>query len=146
MRKLFLVISLLIFFLWIAAPAYGGLVPCGLSVDDPNQPGDQTVPCTLCYFFVMVDNIIDFLLLKIVPSLAALMIAIGGFMYITSQANPEMLSLAKRLFTSVAYGLLIIYGAFLIIGLFLHFIGLAAWTTNFYQNWWQQGFFEIDCH
>jgi len=113
-----------------------GLVPCG-NVD--------TCPCELCDFFVMLDGIIDFLLIKIVPPLAVLMIAIGGGMYIISQGNPEMLTQAKRLFTAVVIGLLIIYGSFLIIGFFLKFIGLADWTTQIYQNWWKQGLFEIPC-
>jgi len=133
---LFIVIFLGSLFLPLISSAEG-LVPCG--------PGTSKPVCELCDFFVMLDRIIDFLLFKIVPSLAALMIATGGFIYITSRANPEMLSLAKKLFTSVVYGLLIIYGAFLFIGLFLYFIGLNAWTTDIYHNWWQQGFFEIDC-
>jgi len=145
MRKVFLIIFLSLLFFSFAASIHAGLVPCGLSEDDPEQPGDQTVPCQLCHFFVMIDNWIDRLLFMIVPPLAVLMIAIGGGMYIISQGNPEMLSRAKRLFTAVVIGLLIIYGAFLIIGLFLNFIGLADWTTQIYHNWWEQGLFEIPC-
>ena len=116
-------------------PPDGGLVPCGTTC----------CPCTLCDFFVMLDGIIDFLLIKIVPPLAALMIAIGGGMYIVSQGNPEMLGRAKKLFTSVVIGLLIIYSAYVIIGMFLWGIGLNTWTHDIYHNWWEQGFFEIDC-
>jgi len=129
----------------------GGIVPCGRSCDDPTTDDiDESEPCQLCHFFVMIDRWIDRLLFMIVPVLAALMIAIGGFFYIIAfaspgEGSPEMISRAKRLFTSVAFGLLIIYGAFLIIGLFLQLIGLATWTTEIYQNWWQEGFFEIPC-
>ncbi len=149
-KKIFPIIFLSLLFFSFAASIQAGLVPCGLSEDDIEQPGDQTIPCQLCHLFVMLDGIIDFLLIKIVPSLAALMIAIGGFMYIVAYASPtgggpEMLSRAKRLFTAVVFGLLIIYGAFLIIGLVLKFIGLADWTTQIYQNWWEQGLFEIPC-
>ncbi len=114
-----------------------GLVPCDIS--GPNA-------CTFCDFFVMIDRIIDFLLIKIVPALAALMIAIGGLIYIFSRSDPKMLSWAKDLFTSVVYGLLIIYGAFVIIGLFFWFIGLNTWTNDIYHNWWENGIFEINCH
>lgn len=136
----------------------GGLVPCGRSCDDPTTDDiDESEPCQLCHFFVMIDRWIDRLLFMIVPVLAALMIAIGGLFYIVAymssaemltggqKGGPELLSRAKRLFTSVAFGLLIIYSAFLIIGLFLQFIGLADWTTGIYQNWWREGFFEIPC-
>jgi len=154
---------------------YKGLVPCGgLRTDSEGNPyGRRAIPpdrkipsgyvaisdtemaeatphCQLCHFFVMFDGIIDFLLFKIIPPLAALMIAIGGFMYIFAYAGgvekgPEMTSQAKRLFTAVAIGLLIIYGAFIIIGTFLQFIGLAEWTTDIYYRWWEKGIFEIPC-
>jgi len=83
----------------------------------------------------MLDNVIDFLLIYIVPSLAALMIAIGGGMYIISRGDPEMLSRAKRLFTAIVIGLLIIYGAWLIVNLFLTVIGTTIWQGPG-QGWW----------
>jgi len=131
-------------------PKPGGLVPCGRSCDDPDTDSIcECEPCTLCDFFVMLDRMIDFALLKIVPSLAALMIAIGGGMYILSFGDPEKLSQVKKLFTSIVIGILIIYGAFLIIGIFLSLIGLASGPVNwhdFYQSWWKDGIFRIDCH
>lgn len=124
----------------------GGLVPCGRSCDDPSTKDiDESESCKLCSFFVMIDNWIDGLLLIFIPSIAVLMIAIGGVMYIFSQGNPEMLGRVKKLFTAVVIGLLITYGAFLIIGLLLKFIGLADWTTDIYYNWWDKGLFEIPC-
>jgi hypothetical protein len=105
-----------------------GLVPCGT----------EGCPCELCDFFVMIDRIIDFLLFKpgLVPILAALMIAIGGGMYILSFNQPANLSRAKSLFTAVVIGLLIIYGAWLLINTFLMFIGVADWT-GLKSGWWQ---------
>ena len=112
MKKIVSIIFLSLLFFSFTASAYAGLVPCGLSQDDLEQPGDQTVPCKLCHFFVMIDTWIEGLLIMVVPPLAALMIAIGGVMYIISKGNPEMLGRAKKLFTAVVFGLLIIYGAF----------------------------------
>jgi len=134
MKKTILIVLLGLLFFSFFTPVYAGLVPCGLSEDDPDQPGDQTVPCQLCHFFVMIDNIIDFLLFRIVPVLAALMIAIGGAMYIVSQGQPEKLSRAKGLFTAVVIGIIIIYGAWAIINTFLTFIGVAEWTGL--NHWW----------
>jgi len=116
----------------------GGFIPCGRSCDDPTTPRDETLPCTFCHFFVMLDRIIDFLLIYIVPSLAALMIAIGGGMYIISRGDPEMLGRAKKLFTAIVIGLLIIYGAWLIVNLFLTTIGVTIWQGG--GHWW-----EINC-
>jgi hypothetical protein len=136
MKKTFLTIfpAILVFAPLISLAA--GLVPCG---------GQGEQPCQFCDFFVLFDNIVDFLLIKIVPPLAALMIAIGGVVYLVSRADPEMLSLARRIFTSVVYGLLIIYSAFLIIGIFFWLIGLSTWTYDIYHNWWQEGFFQVNC-
>lgn len=151
MKKIFLIILLVLLFLAFT-PNFiqaAGLVPCG---------GEGELPCQLCHFFVLFNNIIKFLLIPcalnkgaaLVPLIAALMIAIGGFMYMIAyvggiEKGPEMTSQAKRLFTAVAIGLLIIYGAFIIIGTFLWFIGLADWTTDIYHRWWEEGIFEIPC-
>lgn len=123
--SLILFLSLLFFSLMPISVSAQGLVPCG----NPGQPN-----CELCDFFIMLDNIIDFLLLDLIPVLAAIMIAIGGFMYIISRASPEKLTTVKSLFTAVAIGLLIIYGAWLIIDLFLVTIGAASWG-GFGEGW-----------
>ena len=108
-----------------------GLVPCGT----------PSCPCKLCDFFVMINRIINFVLFRIVPVLAALMIAIGGFMYIAAYTGmagegPEMLSRAKKVFFTVAIGLLIAYGAWLIVNTFMWFIGVASWT-GLREGWWR---------
>ncbi|MBZ9578131.1 hypothetical protein KJA13_03880 [Patescibacteria group bacterium] len=135
MKKIFLVAFFIIFLFSFVTPVYSGLVPCGLSVDDPDQPGDQTVPCELCHLFVMFDRWVDSLLIIFVPITAALMIAIGGVMYIISQGKPEMLSKAKSLFTAVVIGLVIIYGAWVIVNTFLTIIGTTVWQGPG-QGWW----------
>lgn len=109
-------------------PTYAGLVPCGLSVDDPNQPGDQARPCTFCDFFVLFENIVDFVLFQIVPPLAVLIVVIGGVMFLLAAENPARVQQAKNILTTVAIGLLIIYGAWLIVNLFFVTIGVADWT------------------
>lgn len=129
MKKIVSIAFLSLFFLIFNSVQAAGLVPCG-------GPGEDS--CTLCHLFVMFDRIIDFLLFRIVPVLAALMIAIGGGMYIISRGDPEMLGRAKKLFTTVVIGLVIIYGAWVIVNTFLTIIGVANWTGL--KTWW-----EIPC-
>ncbi len=112
----------------------GGLVPCG----------GIGCPCTLCHFTIMFRNIIDFVVFRIVPLLAVLLVMIGGFMYIIAFINPseggsEALNRAKSLFKSVVVGLFIIYGAWLIINLFFMVIGVNSWT-GLEGGWW-----KIEC-
>jgi hypothetical protein len=140
MKKLSFIISLIILFSSLTGAVFAeneGLVPCG-------NPGQEA--CTLCDLFVMIDRIIDFILFRIVPPLAALMIAIGGYMLIVQHigfggtgGGPEMVSRAKKLFTSVAMGLLIIYGAWLIVNSFFMAIGINETNSfrNLPENWWR---------
>ena len=123
-------------------PEPGGLVPCGRSCDDPSTSKDECEPCTLCDFFVMIERWIDGLLFKIVPALAALMIAIGGGMYVLSRGDPEKLSQAKKIFASIAIGMVIIYGAWLIINLFFTIIGFSEFGLSLTgpDKW-----FKIEC-
>lgn len=119
-----------------------GLVPCG--------PGTSKPVCELCDFFVMFDRWIDRILFIVIPPVAILMIAIGGFMYIIAylspaellpggtKGGPKMFSQAKRLLTSVVFGLLIIYGAWLIINTFFQVVGINKFNEfrTLPQNWW----------
>jgi len=139
--KIFLIILLTGFVFIPLISQADGLVPCG----GPDEPA-----CKLCDFFVLIDNIIDFVLIQLVPPLAVLMLVIGGIMFVGATleflpGGPTLLSQAKKLMTSVVIGLIIIYGGWIIIGLFLNTIGLAGWTEGIFQNW-NQGFFTIPCH
>ncbi len=159
MKRAFLVIFLVIFLLSVFGSVYaacmtkagvscpdcpepGGLVPCGRSCDDPGTAECECEPCTLCHFFLMIERWIDGLLFMIVPALAALMIAIGGGMYVIARGDPEMLSRAKKLFASIAIGMVIIYGAWLIINLFFAIIGLSEFGLGLTgpDKW-----FKINC-
>ena len=104
-----------------------GLVPCDLTGEDR---------CTFCDLFVLFDNVVDFLLLRIIPILTAAMIAVGGFMYVISQGKPEMLNKVRSLFTAVVIGLLITYSAWVIVNAFLMIIGVQDWT-GLREGWWQ---------
>ncbi len=110
------------------------LVPCG----NPGQP-----PCQFCHFFVLFKNVIDFLLVHIIPILAVLMIVIGGFMYVFAyfgaiggEGGPALLSRARSLFTYTIFGLIIIYASWLFVNLFFQVIGVADWT-GLKEGWWK---------
>ncbi len=139
MKRIFLIIFLgILAFLPLISQA-AGLVPCG---------GEAEPRCQLCHFFVLFKNVVDFLLTKIIPPLAVLMIAIGGFMYVFAyigpsialpgggKGGPALLSQAKKLIVSVIFGLLIIFAAWIIVNTFFQLIGVADWT-GLKAGWWQ---------
>lgn len=153
MKKIILLISLSFLILSLAplevnAITYAPLVPCGHRDANPNIAGiqdpyleseiNEACPCTLCHFFVLFKNAIDFLLFRIVPPVAVLMLVIGGVMFFGAGANPATLEKAKKLITSAIMGLVIIFIAWIVINSFLMFIGVEEWTGL--KNWWQ-----IDC-
>ncbi len=143
------IIILLILFVFIfSIPCFasaGGLVPCGRATDNPKTPYHEDDPCTLCHFLILIDNIIDFFIFKLVPPIALLMITVAALMFIFSMDNPETISRAKRIISSVLIGMVIIYASYSLVGWFLVSIGLADWVENIYRDWWTNGTFTIVC-
>ena len=112
-----------------------GLVPCG----------SPCCPCTLCHFFVLIENILEFVFFNITPPLALLMLIIGGGMFMLAAGDPAKITKARTIITTTLIGIVIIYGAFFLVGLLLQSVHLATWTNDIYKNWWEKGFFSIDC-
>lgn len=95
-----------------------GFVPCG----------NATCPCRLCDFFALFDRIVKFILFTLVPPIAVLMIMIIGAMYFLAAGDTGKLEKAKALIKSTVIGLLIIYGAYIIVNTFFVGMGVATWT------------------
>jgi hypothetical protein len=86
--------------------AQAGVIPCGLSKDDPNQPGDQTIPCTYCHLLQLVKNVIDFMMYLIFP-IATGVIIYGGFVILTARESAEQVSKGRKIITAAVVGILI---------------------------------------
>jgi type IV secretory pathway VirB2 component (pilin) len=126
-----LLVLAVLFFSLIPGQVFSvSLVPCGGSGQDP---------CKLCHLFVLFDNIVKFVLFDIVPPIAILMVVIGGVMFFAAVGDPAKIGKATSLLTAVVIGLVIIYGAWLLINLFFSLIGVAEWTGL------KEGWFKIDC-
>ena len=119
---------------------YEGLVPCGKSEPGPDESPEVTVSCQLCHLFVTIKGIVDFILLRIVSVIAVLILTAGGVMFVVSRGNPGDLTRAKSMMTAVVVGLVIIFASWLIINTIFMSIGLADWTGNLKEGW-----FEVSC-
>lgn len=95
--------------------AAGGLVPCG---------GSGQNPCGFSDFFVLINNVINFLLFKIATPLAALTFAIAGWMYLTAAGDSGKIKNAHELFKNVAIGFIIALAAWLIVNAILTGLGV----------------------
>ncbi len=124
-----------------------GIVPCGQHEDDASSTIDESADCTLCHFFILITMLVNFVLFKLTAPLALLMLIIGGAMFMLAAGNPNTITQARKLITSVLIGIVIIYGAYFLIGVFLQSVGLAKWTSDIYRSWWDtsSGPFTIEC-
>jgi hypothetical protein len=110
MRKIFLAILLSLFIIPVLVTAQG-LVPCGHG--NPTDPGFKK--CTIADFGVLVLNVFNFIVFWISTPLAALLITIGGIMLLISGGNPGLVGLANRMIWGAIWGLLLIWGSWLIV-------------------------------
>ena len=128
MKKIFLSIVLfsLFSFLIPIQSQSAGLVPCG---------GSGEPPCTICHIFVLINNVITFFLwpdsninnnIPLVPILALLMFTIGGFIILTSGGDPGKFGNAKKIIIATVVGLLIIYLAWLLVGVIFTQLGVVT--------------------
>ena len=116
----------------------GGLVKCGTAhypqgekKDGKDVSGMVSNPCGFKDIMELINTVIKFLLQDIVLPLAAIMFAYAGFELVTSGGSTEKKSKAKKIFTDVAIGLVIIVAAFLIIQTVLSivgYIGVSTWN------------------
>ncbi|MEO0084632.1 MAG: hypothetical protein ABIJ94_02765 [candidate division WOR-3 bacterium] len=109
----------------------GGLVPCR------GTPG---CPCTFCHFFYLIQKIINFITLKFVPTVAILLVIIGGAFYLFNFGNTNNVKKGTDILIGVAVGILIIYGAWIIINTLLIKFVRGDVLENFPENW-----FTIKC-
>lgn len=124
---------LFVFFLITTQVQAAGLVPCG-------GTGEQA--CSFCDLSKLIGNVFNYAI-KIVIVVATLMLVIGGGMLFFAGADPGMLTKAKSLIKSTVIGLVIIFAAFMIVGVILNSIGLASWAADFYKDWMKGDFFQI---
>lgn len=74
----------------------------------------RTGSCTICEFFELISNIINFMI-SLGGALALLGVIVGGLRYMTAGSNPTLLSKAKDTLKNTGVGLLITIGGWLII-------------------------------
>ncbi len=152
MNKKFFIILLLLVLLVpdkIFAIYEAALVPCGsCEVLDPN---DRTVclveqpECSFCHIFVLIDNILSFVLTRMVPIIGAVMLVWGGFIFLSAGPSPQKVEQAKGVITAVVIGIVIIFIAWVFLNSFLSSIGIAEWTglvddpttQGVEEGWWK---------
>jgi len=123
---MFFILSLLVLMMFPGQSQAAGLVPCG---------GTGQSACNVCFVFVLINNIIHWVLYVLTPMVAVLMFIVGGMYFLVAAGNPALFTKAKSILMAATIGLVIIFVAWVFLNTFLSFIGVAQWTGL--QNWWQ---------
>ncbi len=113
MKKIFIVLLLLMVPVIAWGGEGGGLVPCS----GPD--------CTLCDLFQLFANIIEYLIVYIVPPIATLFLVYGGIIFFTAGGNPSNVAKGQKILIAVVVGLIIVYGGHLLITAILGVLGAA---------------------
>ena len=96
-----------------------GLIPCGT----------DKIMCTLADLGCLVDKVIKFLLLYLAAPLAVISMLIGGILMITAGGNQNQLERSKSIFYNTVIGIIIAFGAWLIVNLILqNLLKLYGWN------------------
>ena len=117
-------ISFVIFGLIIQFTFAAGLVPC------------LGAECNTCHLFELLNNVINFIALQIVPVLAVAMIMVGAFFLVTAGGSETAIKKGRDVITSAVIGSLIILSAWLVIDVILK--NLAPGDTS--KTW-----YDIKC-
>ncbi len=91
-------------------------------------------PCQLCDLWQLAHNVIGFLL-KIAVPIAIAMLFYGGFLYITAGADGGNVAKGKKTIVSAAIGLLIAFGAYAIVNMFLLMVGFDMPASGAIRVW-----------
>ncbi len=81
-----------------------------------NADGSKQPACKICHLFELVDNIVRFGIVYLIPTIAGLVIAVAGFKMLINQSNVEVMGESKKIILTVIIGLLLIYGSYAIVG------------------------------
>lgn len=111
-------VALVLAILVLPALASAQLIPCGQTVN-----GAIPHPCTFNDLVTLVNNMVDFIFIKISLPLAAIMFTYAGFKLMFSGGQVEAKSKAISIFTNVAIGLIIIAGSWVIIHTIISILG-----------------------
>lgn len=100
-------------------------MPCGTSVNP--------TPCNQCDLLRLLKNIIDFVLIGLMPPAAAILFVWGGFLILMGGANPGWMTQGKSIFWNTAIGIAIISSSWLITNTIIRSIA----ADNVAPEWWK---------
>lgn len=119
-RQIFTVLILLAVIMPLTVAAIGhptsGIVPA-------ECRGENTATtCTPCQIFVLIGNLVRFILWALITPATVVALLIGGVLLVTAGGSEEKVKRAKSILWNTVLGFIIAFGAWLIINTMLHAI------------------------
>lgn len=111
-----------------------GLVPCGRDCNVLNTPYNERDPCQFKDIFLVMQNILNFVLWTLIPIILVLLALASGIIYYTSMGNETTVARVKAIWKSAGIGCLIIFTAWLAVNWLLALIGFQV---QIFGHWWQ---------
>jgi len=120
MKKIFLVIILFL----LLSPGIIKATPCPNSQNAIVQCGyNSSCPCDFGDLLNMIPVVVNDILYWLVLPGAALFLTIGGIMLLISGGNPNLAGLGKKILLATVIGLVLAFGAWVIVNFVLTTIG-----------------------
>jgi hypothetical protein len=94
-------------------PSTGGLVTCGREVTVGKDAKTQVYSCNFAALIAMLNKLITYLIYIAMP-LAAIAFAYAGWLYLSAGDNSGQIDKAKKVFTTVGIGFVVILCAWLV--------------------------------
>jgi len=105
-----------------------GLVQCGRHADDYTTPIVESADCGFCELFVLLGNLINLTVSRLMPILAVLSIVAGGLMMILSGGKPERFAQGKSVIRWAFTAYILTLLAWLALTMVFSLFGIARWT------------------
>ena len=118
-------------------PAKFGLVPCGRSSYNPDTPWDEREPCQFKHLFILLRNILDFLLWRVTLIILLLLVVATAMIFYFSIGAPALIIDIRGAWRAAGKGFAIIFISWMLINLFLNFLG---YQVGIFGQWWQINF------
>lgn len=108
----------------------GGLIPCGRKYDNPDTAAiNESEPCQFKHIFLLLKNILDFLLWRLGPIIFVLLILTIGVLSYFSFGSPGIIARVRSILKSAITGYILIFLAWIIINIVLKLVGYTV-------KWW----------
>lgn len=113
------------------------IVPCGRYYDNPDTPWNERDTCQLEHVFILINNILDFILWKVGLIAIVVLAIITAITFYFSIGSTQALITVKSMLRNAGIGYLIMFLAWGVINLIIIIFG---YKTATFGEWWRLHF------